>query len=325
MFDDLLEQAADLKERAQPFALATVVACKPPTSAKPGAKAIIRTDGSFHGWVGGSCAQPVVTQQSLKALQEGHPRLVLLAPDPQAAEFGMTGAVFVPMTCKSEGSLAIYLEPYLPKPELVVVGQSPMARSLVALGSALGFRVSACDPAASAEMFPEAGSLVHDPEEIAGLLGPRSCVVVATMGHYDEEALEKALSGEAGYVGLVASHKRGRAVIEYLRSKGIPGEALERVKYPAGIDIGAATPEEIALSVLAEIVSETRAVSQGVPLTPTTQAAAVEAIDPICNMTVQVDGSRYQSTLNGATFHFCCPSCKDKFEQEPDNYAHLPA
>ena len=134
MFDDLLEQAAALKEQDKPFVLATVVACKPPTSAKPGAKAIVQPDGSFHGWVGGSCAQPLITQESLKALQDGQARLAVLAPDPEEVDFGLEGTVVIPLTCQSEGTLAIYLEPSLPRPNLVVIGQSPMARSLAVLG-----------------------------------------------------------------------------------------------------------------------------------------------------------------------------------------------
>ena len=155
MFDDLLEQAAVLKEHGKPFVLATVVGCKPPTSAKAGAKAIVQPDGSFYGWVGGSCAQPLVTQESLKALQDGQSRLVLLAPDPEDVDVGLEGTVLIPMACQSEGTLAIYLEPSLPSPELVVIGQSPMARSLVALGDSVGFRVLACDPSATESCSPK--------------------------------------------------------------------------------------------------------------------------------------------------------------------------
>ena len=320
MFENLLEQATALKEQSKPFVLATVVACKPPTSAKPGAKAIIRTDGSFHGWVGGSCAQPLVTQESLKALQDGQARLVLLAPDPQEVDVGLEGTVLIPMTCQSEGTLAIYLEPYLPKPALIVIGQSPMARSLASLGSNLGFRVCACDPSATGELFPNADSLVQQVKGIGGVIGPRSYVVVATMGHYDEEALEEVLSGQAGHVGLVASPRRGRAVIEYLQGKGVSSDALQRVKYPAGLNIGAETPEEIALSILTEIVQIMRADGKGVSLEPTPQFTRVEAVDPICNMTVDVAESRYHSDYNGITFHFCCLSCKEQFEQAPDRY-----
>ena len=136
--------------------------------------------------------------------------------------------------------------------------------------------------------------------------------MVATTGHYDEEAIEAALSGEASYVGLVASPRRGRAVIDYLRGKGVCPEALQRVKYPAGVDIGAETPEEIALSILTEIVQRMRANPAGVSLTPATQADDAESIDPICNMTVNVAASRYVSNYNGNAFHFCSPGCKDK-------------
>ena len=324
MFDDILEQVATLKADGKPFVLATVVACKPPTSAKPGAKAIVQPDGSFYGWVGGSCAQPLVTQESLEALLDGEARLALLAPDPSDVDVGLQGTVLIPMTCQSEGTLAIYLEPWLPKPELVVIGQSPMARSLVALGDRLGFSVSACDPSATGEMFPDAANLVNELGALSGQIGPRSYVVVATMGHYDEEALEAALSGDAAYVGMVASPRRGRAVIDYLRGKGVPDEVLDRVKYPAGLDIGAETPEEIALSILTEVVQRMRAAGQGVSLEAAAAevaAAETESIDPICNMTVMVADSRYHSSYNGTMFHFCCLSCKETFEQAPEMHS----
>ena len=325
MFDDLLEQVTDLKGRGRPFVLATVVACKPPTSAKAGAKAVVQPDGSFHGWVGGSCAQPLVTQESLKALQDGQSRLVLLAPRPEEVDVGLEGTVLIPMTCQSEGTLAIYLEPFLPRPELVVVGQSPTARSLAALGHALGLKVCVCDPSANADLFPNAKTLIQQLDDVRGMIGPRSHVVVATMGHYDEEALEAVLGGQAAYVGLVASPKRGRAVIDYLRAKDMSPEALEGVKYPAGLDIGARTPEEVALSILTEIIQRMRASGEGVALEPAVQDDMVEATDPICDMTVRVADARYVSSHNGATFYFCCPSCKQRFEQEPHRYSHQPA
>ena len=323
MFDDLLERAAVLKARDEPFVLATVVACKPPTSAKPGAKAIVRPDGSFHGWVGGSCAQPLITQESLKALQDGQSRLAVLAPDPGAVDLDLEATVVIPLTCRSEGTLAIYLEPSLPRPELVVIGQSPMARSLAALGNGVGFRVTACDHSASAELFPDAESLVQELDDIRGITGSRSYVVVATAGHYDEEALEAALSGEASYVGLVASPRRGKAVIDYLRGKGVCPGSLDGVKYPAGLDIGAETPEEIALSILTEIVQVMRANPVGIELTPTEEADDAESIDPICGMTVNVATSRYVSTYNGSEVHFCAAGCKVRFEQAPERYPLL--
>ena len=263
----------------------------------------------------------MVTQESLKALEDGEARLVLLAPDPSDVDVGLQGTVLIPMTCQSEGTLAIYLEPWLPKSELVVIGQSPMARSLVALGDRLGFRVLACDPSATRDLFPEAENLVQELDDVRQRIGHRSYVVVATMGHYDEEALEVALSGQASYVGMVASPRRGRAVIDYLRGKGVAEESLDKVKYPAGLDIGAETPEEIALSILTEIVQKMRAEKQGVFPEPVVQQEnELESIDPICKMTVRVSGSRYHSTYNGTTFHFCCLPCKEQFEQEPERH-----
>ncbi|HZA25165.1 MAG TPA: XdhC family protein [Dehalococcoidia bacterium] len=325
VFDDLLEQATKLKNQDIPFVLATVVACQPPTSAKPGARAIIRADGSFYGWVGGSCAQPLVVQQSLRVLQGGRAQVIVLTPHPEDVDFRLEGVVPVPMTCQSEGTLAIYLEPFLPRPQLLVIGHSPMARSLVALGHSIGFRVSAGDPAASNELFPDADMLVSDLAAMGESLGPRSYVVVATMGHYDEEALEEVLKGEASYIGLVASPRRGRAVIQYLKGKGAPFEALERVKYPAGLDIGAETPEEIALSILTEIVQRMRSQGGGIMLDSAVQPVSLEAVDPICQMTVSIADARYASTHHGQTFYFCCLRCQETFDREPDRYALPPA
>ena len=321
MFDDLLEQVITLKGEDKPFVQATVVACRPPTSAKPGAKAIVRADGSFYGWVGGSCAQPLVIQESLKALGDGQARVMLLSPNPEETDLGLEGVVPVAMTCQSEGTLAIYLEPFLPKPQLLVIGNSPMARSLVAQGSGLGFRVTACDPAASEELFPEADSLLTELEAVKSGLGPGSHVVVATMGHYDEEALAAVAGSPAGYIGLVASPRRGRAVMEYLKGTGIPSESLERVKYPAGLDVGAETPEEIALSILTEVVQHRRAAGGGVTLEPVSEAVIQTAVDPICRMTVNTAESRYLTIYQDETYYFCCLGCLTEFEKDPGRFA----
>ena len=222
MFDDLLDQAAALRDQAKPFVLATVVACKPPTSAKPGSKAIVQADGGFKGWVGGSCAQPLVTQEALKVLQDGQPRLLLLAPDPEA-DLQLEGTVTIPMKCQSEGTLAISLEPFLPKPQLLVIGQSPMARSLTTLGKDLGFYVCACDPAATEELFPDAEVLVEDLEAIREQIRPRSYIVVATMGHYDEDALNAVVGSEARYIG-----PRGQPY----EGKGGPGVSPRQGAFP---------------------------------------------------------------------------------------------
>lgn len=323
MFDDILERAAELKAQGEPFVLATVVACRPPTSAKPGAKAIVRADGAFAGWVGGSCAQPVVTAEALTALREGKPRLIRLTPTPADEAAPWQGVYDVAMTCQSEGSLEIYIEPYLPRSQLVLVGASPMARALAELGRLMGFAVAVSAPDAASEAFAGADAVIPTLDALPGHLTPGAFVVVATMGHYDEEALAAALARPTAYVALIASEKRGRAVLDFLRGKGVADEDLGRVRCPAGIAIGAVQPEEIALSVMAEIVQvraqRPPASVAGAP--PVAAAAADQTLDPVCGMTVTRAGARYTAERDGATFYFCCLRCKETFAREPHAFA----
>jgi xanthine dehydrogenase accessory factor len=248
---------------------------------------------------------------------------MLLTPNPEPGSEPLEGVVTVPMTCQSEGTLEIYVEPFLPKPELLIIGQSPMARSLATLSKALGFSVCACDPAATKEMFPDADTLVRELDALKARIGSRSVVIVATMGHYDEEALEAVVDREARYIALIASPKRGKAVFQYLRDKGVAAKDLKTVKFPAALDIGAVTAEEIALSILAEIVQVIRSegdAAQAEPSGQVSEAAPLEATDPVCGMTVSTADARYVSTHNGDTFYFCCIRCKETSDQEPSKY-----
>ena len=310
MLEDLLTLAADLRRRGEAFALATVVRCERPTSAKPGAKALIRPDGRVAGWVGGACAEPVVAREALAALRDGRPRLVVLVGeggrDPARAE----GIVPYPMTCHSGGTLEIYVEPFLPKPLLVLVGHGPVIETLAVLGESTGYEVAVL-PGATAG------------EALRGLsLGPESSVVVATHGELDEDALTRVLATAAGYVSLVASRKRAASITATLRQRGVPGEHLDRLKAPAGLDIGALTPEEIAVSILAEIIHARRSrKTDHLEAAALESAAASEARDPICGMTVEVATARHRSDWAGRSVYFCCLRCKDIFDADPQRYA----
>ncbi|PYN73896.1 MAG: hypothetical protein DMD96_31860 [Candidatus Rokuibacteriota bacterium] len=310
MTDELLALAAELERRGEAFALATVVRCEAPTSAKSGAKVLVREDGSVQGWVGGACAEPVVVREALQALRDGRPRLIGLYGEGGRALGRTEGLLEYGMTCHSGGTLEIYVEPYLPKPQLVLVGHGPVIETLATLGRAADFSIV---------------TLGEDPLP-AGLaplgLTRRASVVVATHGDSDEEVLDRVLRTDAGYVSLVASRRRASAIIERLKQRGAPPEHLGRLKAPAGLDIGAVTPEEIAVSILAEIIQHRRGQKLGgaEPESPATVAVRIESRDPICGMTVDSVTAKYRSELSERTVYFCCRHCKEMFDQDPERY-----
>ena len=301
MAEALLAHAADLQRRGQPFVLATVVRCEPPTSAKPGAKALILEDGRVTGWIGGACAEPVVVREALAALRDGRPRLVALRGDGGGGPGRTEGVLEFPMTCHSGGTLEIYVEPYLPKPLLVLVGHGPVIETLAGLAGAADYSLLVLGEDAR-ERLPELALTRH------------ASVVVATHAESDEEALEHALATEAGYVSLVASRRRAAVIVDRLKQRRVAPERLGVLKSPAGLDIGAVTPEEIAVSILAEIIQHRRS-PKALAVETVSAIAATEARDPICGMTVDVATAPYRSEIAGETMYFCCRQCKDTFDR----------
>jgi len=324
---EFLERGAELARRGEPFALATVVWRQGPSSGKESCRAIITAAGQLHGWIGGACAEPVVIRQAREVIAEGVPRLLLLGT---AEQFGgplPEGMNFVPISCQSEGSLEVYIEPVLPAPHLVVVGHSPMARTLAELARALGWRAD----------------LIAGEDFTAADASERSIVVVATQGHHDEEAVTEAIAARPAYVGLVGSARRGAAVLGYLAERGLPQGDLDRVHVPAGLDLGPTTHQEIAVAILAELV-ELRAAGKltlaaGVPATARTgphaapqpggaagasgspgPSGAEDAVDPVCGMTVTAGPSAYPLSGEGVTYYFCCAGCRSAFEKDPVAY-----
>jgi xanthine dehydrogenase accessory factor len=308
--DELIALAAELQRSGEAFALATVVRCEAPTSAKPGAKALIREGGRVQGWVGGACAEPVVAREALQAIRDGRPRLIGLYGEGGHIPGRTEGMLEYGMTCHSGGTLEIYVEPYLPKPQLVLIGHGPVVETLATLGRAADFTVV---------------TLVADTLQ-AGLeeqrLTGRASVVVATHADSDEEVLDRVLRTDAGYVSLVASRRRAGVILESLERRGLPPERRSRLKAPAGLDIGAVTPEEIAVSILAEIIQhrrsdKTRGVEAEAQSAP---AVRIESKDPICGMTVDNVSAKFRSEFSGRTLYFCCRHCKEMFDQNPDQY-----
>ena len=332
-------RAAELDGAGRSFVVATVVAVRKPTSARPGASGIIHPDGTIEGWVGGSCAQPVVVREALRALADGQPRLLRLSRDGPGEGRRADGVIELVMTCHSGGTLEIYVEPHLPAPLLWIVGTTPIAGALVTLGAAAGWRVTLIDPIAEADAFP-AADRVHASADIRGLDPEASpYVVVASQGIWDEEAVGLALTREAAYVGLVASPTRAAVVRDWLREETTVGEErVAALRAPAGMDIGAETAEEVALSILAELVQVRRGRADFVASPgPATMAGAlpdtitlepvvddIVLLDPVCGMTVERAHARHLAEHDGTVYAFCSIGCRTRFIKEPAAYLAAP-
>lgn len=318
---DVLEYARELSTRGEAFVLATVVWRRGPSSGKQGYRAVITASGRVHGWIGGACAEPIVVREARHALVEGVPRLIFLGtPDELETAAMREGMFFLPMSCQSEGALEIYIEPVEPKPHVVVIGRSPMAETLVQITQAIGWRAVLVDAdGGSAVDHPMAEQVVSglDLKE-AGVDG-RSLVVVATQGHHDEEAMEQVLAAGPAYVGLVGSRQRSASILGFLADRGVSQEVLDRVKVPAGLDLGRVSHREIAVGILAELV-QMRAAGQLTAGEAVEVPEVEEAVDPVCGMTVEVASASHTFDYEGTTYYFCCPGCRRAFSKDPADF-----
>jgi xanthine dehydrogenase accessory factor len=308
---EVLERARELADRGEEFALATIVWRQAPSSGQTGARALITADGRVTGFIGGACAEPVVIREAQRVIRSGEARLLFLGTTEDPSAPVPEGMVYVPMSCQSEGALQVFVEPVVPVLDLLVVGRSPMVHLLAQLADDLGWNARVTDlPELSADD-------VHE----------RSLVVVATQGHGDEEALELCARARPAFLGLVASHKRGLSLLEYIAERGVPKDDLDRVRTPVGLDLGHTSHREIAVAVLAELVQRRAAGefgAQGEEAAEVPQASDTsEAVDPVCGMTVTVDASGWSAHTHehgGTTYHFCCVGCRDRFAADPTPY-----
>lgn len=320
MRPEVLRLATELSARGRPYVLATVVWRRAPSSGKEGATALITPDRVVHGWIGGACAEPTVVREAFKAIDEGTPRLLFLGSPEELDAHRREGVVSVPIACQSEGALEVYVEPVLPQPQIVSIGRSPAALALTRLARGLGWRSLAVDDGGSvADHEADAVITTLDLDDV----DDRSFVIVATQGHYDEEALERALATPAVYVGLVASAKRADAVLGYLRDRGVDEGQLARVHAPAGIDLGHVGTDEIAVAILAELVRLRAAGDLDAPPAIAAPTARHEEIDPVCGMSVDVADARYRSTFEGRTIYFCSAACLASFEADPARFQEV--
>jgi xanthine dehydrogenase accessory factor len=299
---DLSERSAALRAARVPFVRARVILAEAPTSAKPGDEAIVTGDGAIEGFVGGVCAEATVRDQSLALLAGDGPGgavVLRITPTAENGRDAQPGKRVVHNPCLSGGTIEVFLETEVPPPLVVVAGRAPIAIALGALGGPAGF-----------EMWPHEGSGQLPPDTAA--------VVVASHGAGEEELLVAALSAGVPYVGLVASRRRGRAVVDALP---VDEELKTRVHTPAGLDIGARTPEEVALSILAEIVAARPRPRPTEPRPVAAVAGAALATDPVCGMSVRVGPGAWHLTDPGSgDVWFCGRGCRDAYQADPPSY-----
>jgi len=310
---DVLARAVELIAAREPFAMVSVVWRRAPSSGHVGSKAIIRSDGSVEGWLGGACAQPTVVREAQAAMRDGKPRLLFLGRPDELDRRSADGMVTVAMACESEGALEIFVEPMIPRPQIVIVGRSLAVFTLAKLARALDWDVAVIDDGGTAtdHPYPE---LVRTSLDLSGLgIGSASAVIVATQGHYDDLALEAAFATDAGYIGLVAAEKRASATLSLMGARGFGDEQLGRVVAPAGLDLGAVDNAEIAVAILADLVAR-RTAGQLIP--GVESPARRDAIDPICGMTVMIDNAKYHLEVDGLDYYFCAPGCLAAFRAD---------
>ncbi len=252
---DIKETIEQLTASGEGYVVATVVRTVAPSSAKAGDRAVLDENGILAGWVGGGCAKPAVTRNAVDALRDGQTRLIRISRDLEGLESGIMG---YPMTCQSGGTLDIFIKPIMPKPLLVVIGQTAIAQALCALASGAGFDVVVAAPGGKRERFAAASGWIEDFDDVAKIERTPTAIVVATQGSGDARGLDAALTSGAGYIGLIASPKKSARLKETLKKRGHDANAVDNIDAPAGLDIGAITPEEVAVSVLAELVQRRR-------------------------------------------------------------------
>jgi xanthine dehydrogenase accessory factor len=278
----LARRVDELTAERTPFVVATVVRAQRPTSVRPGDSGIVLGDGTIEGFVGGACAETSVRLQALRALETGEALLLKIVPDGDETA-DTEGALVVRNPCLSGGALEIFLEPRLPAPRIAVVGDTPIGQAIASIGAQLGYETAITE-----------GTPADLSDDIA--------LVIASHGQAEEEALEAAIAAHLPYIGLVASRKRGAAVQDELRTRGV--KDVDKIRTPAGLDIGAKTAEEIALSIVAQIVASRaeRAVAE-----------AETATDPVCGMTVAVTEATPSTQHDGRTIYFCSEGCLSRY------------
>ncbi len=328
MLDQFLKNTGDLKKKNEPFAMAMVVRREAPSSGKVGDKAVINKYGEMIGWVGGGCVKGILIKEAEDAMRSGKARLVKIGKS--LIPSNQEGVMEYKMTCQSEGTVEVFIEPVLPQPHLVVIGKSAIAKALVKLAVVAGYRTTGVAQGASLSTFDKVDELITQVNLSNVKTTPASYIVVATQGEGDEKALSEALQKDCAYLGFVASKKKIAAVAVYLLDSGIDKIKIDAIVSPAGIDINAKQPEEVAISILAQMIqvqnsAGARPVFEQFESTKEDGGKApVYYINPVCGVPVDMNNPKHVVEYKNEKIYFCCDGCKVKFDAEPDKYMKKP-
>lgn len=323
MLDKFLEKTQELSRNNEPFCIAVVVRREAPSSGRIGDKAVINKLGEIMGWVGGGCVKSIIIKEAEDAMKTGKARLVRVGKTQSDNE--QEDVKEYKMTCLSEGTVEVFIEPVMPAPHLLVMGYSAISRALVKLGKAAGYRVTAVAPDARPGSFENVDELITQLNLQQVKTTGASFIVVATQGEQDEKALQEALSKPQAYIGFVASRKKKAQVMKFLLQAGLDKEKTDSIKSPAGIDINAKTPEQVAISILAEIIEVQNNLPSAAGFTrydETREEAGKPKfyINPVCGIPVDINNPKHVIDYHGEAVYFCCDGCKVKFEEAPDMY-----
>jgi len=307
--------------QGEEFAVAHVIWREAPSSGKPGDKAIILKDGTIIGWIGGGCVKGIAVKEAREAIRENRSRLVRIDPDEGNSEDSSHKTYR--MTCHSGGTMELFIEPITPNPQLIIVGKSNIARALSKLAIATNLRVHVLSNDVHKGMFPGVNN-IHDRVDFSKInIDKNTFIVVSTQGEDDEESIRKALETNCNYVGFISSLRKSVKIKEYLEQTELSANRINELKIPVGMDINAKLPEEIAISILAEIVQLFRDPNRKEDQESNTAINDDSYINPVCRVAVSKKDAKHVLEYGAHTVYFCCDGCKVSFDTEPEKYIEI--
>ncbi len=317
MTDEYLNAILQFKKDHEDFAIVTVISRHEPSSGKVGDKALVNPYGKLSGWIGGGCVKSIVCKEAVDAIQSGHARRVIIGQKENLSS--SADLKIYKMTCQSEGTVEVFIDPQVQAPHLIIMGKTMIARAVARLAKVSGYRVTVMGQDADVDSFGDIDSYISTFDFSTIPPNPGPYILIATQGESDEQALEQALRHPSSYIGFIASRKKKEAVWKYLLEHGVAQKTLDIIYSPAGIDIHAKKPEEVAISILAQIIQ----VKSGQSHRPTLEKEKVLSqyyINPVCGVPVDKNNPKHVIEYRGEKVYFCCDGCKVSFEKEPGKY-----